>query len=156
MDKKLLNKEKSPTPISPTTTLSPTATKPTTPPTSTTTSPTTAPPVPATTTPPPIPAKPELTSAPIAPFQKTSKTSAPTATVRPLISKPIFQNATPNATSVIAKAPSTGISQSSILATNKEKEQDPFKPPKEKGRRAVFCDPITLPSPTSPNNPPII
>lgn len=47
------------------------------------------------------------------------------------------------------------MSQSSILAT-KEKESDPFKPPRDKARRAVFCDPITLPSPTSPNNPPII
>ena len=67
----------------------------------------------------------------------------------------MLQTATPNAASLIAKAPSTGVSQSSILAT-KEKESDPFKPPKEKGRRAIFCDPITLPSPTSPNNPPII
>jgi len=91
----------------------------------------------------------------IAPFKSTSKATTPTATVRPLISKPILQNTTPNAASLIAKAPSTGVSQSSILAT-KEKESDPFKPPRDKARRAVFCDPITLPSPTSPNNPPII
>jgi len=103
------------------------------------------------------PASTEKTSSPssIAPFKSTSKTTTPTATVRPLISKPILQNTTPNAASLIAKAPSTGVSQSSILAT-KEKESDPFKPPRDKARRAVFCDPITLPSPTSPNNPPII
>lgn len=95
------------------------------------------------------------TSSTIAPFKSTSKSSTPTATVRPLISKPILQNTTPNAASLIAKAPSTGVSQSSILAT-KEKESDPFKPPRDRARRAVFCDPITLPSPTSPNNPPII
>jgi len=95
------------------------------------------------------------TSSTIAPFKSTSKTTTPTATVRPLISKPILQNTTPNAASLIAKAPSTGVSQSSILAT-KEKESDPFKPPRDRARRAVFCDPITLPSPTSPNNPPII
>ena len=74
---------------------------------------------------------------------------------KPVISRPILQTATPTAASLIAKAPSTGVSQSSILS-GKEKESDPFKPPKERGRRAVFCDPITLPSPTSPNNPPII
>merc|ERR1712013_216006 len=68
------------------------------------------------------------TSSTIAPFKSTSKTTTPTATVRPLISKPILQNTTPNAASLIAKAPSTGVSQSSILAT-KEKESDPFKPP---------------------------
>lgn len=84
----------------------------------------------------------------------------PTATVKPLISRPVLQAATPNAASLIARAPSTGISQSSILAHKGEgrggTETDPFKPPREKGRRAVFCDPITLPSPTSPNTPPII
>jgi hypothetical protein len=80
--------------------------------------------------------------------------------VKPLISRPILQAATPNAASLIARAPSTGVSQSSILAHKGEgrggPETDPFKPPREKGRRAVFCDPITLPSPTSPNTPPII
>lgn len=68
----------------------------------------------------------------------------------------MLQTATPNAASLIAKAPSTGVSQSSILATNTEKEADPFKPPKDKARRAVFSDQIILPSPTSPNTPPII
>jgi len=68
----------------------------------------------------------------------------------------VLQAATPNAASLIAKAPSTGVSQSSILATNLEKEADPFKPPRDKARRAVFSDQIILPSPTSPNNPPII
>ena len=93
----------------------------------------------------------------IAPFKgKDEKSSAPTATVRPLISKPVLQTATPNAASLIAKAPSTGVSQSSILATNIEKEADPFKPPRDKTRRAVFSDQIILPSPTNPNNPPII
>ena len=93
----------------------------------------------------------------IAPFKgKEDKSTAPTATVRPLISKPVLQTATPNAASLIAKAPSTGVSQSSILATNLEKEADPFKPPRDKARRAVFSDQIILPSPTSPNNPPII
>jgi len=93
----------------------------------------------------------------IAPFKgKDGKSSTPTATVRPLISKPVLQNTTPNAASLIAKAPSTGVSQSSILATNTEKESDPFKPPKDKARRAVFSDQIILPSPTSPNTPPII
>ena len=81
------------------------------------------------------------------------KASSPTISSKPTISRPIFQAATPNATSLIAKAPSTGVSQSSILSG---KEADPMKPPREKGRRAVFCDPITLPSPTSPNAPPII
>jgi len=93
----------------------------------------------------------------IAPFKgKEGKSSTPTATVRPLISKPVLQNTTPNAASLIAKAPSTGVSQSSILATNLEKESDPFKPPRDKARRAVFSDQIILPSPTSPNTPPII
>lgn len=103
----------------------------------------------------PVASEKPSSSSTIAPFKSTSNTTTPTATVRPLISKPILQNTTPNAASLIAKAPSTGVSQSSILAT-KEKECDPFKPPRDKARRAVFCDPITLPSPTSPNNPPII
>jgi hypothetical protein len=86
--------------------------------------------------------------------QASSGACAPGLT-KPTISRPVLQTATPSAASLIAKAPSTGVSQSSILS-GKEKESDPFKPPKEKGRRAIFCDPITLPSPTSPNNPPII
>merc|ERR550532_2739877 len=108
-----------------------------------------------------LPSSPDRTSSEksptIAPFKgKEGKSSTPTATVRPLISKPVLQNTTPNAASLIAKAPSTGVSQSSILATNLEKESDPFKPPRDKARRAVFSDQIILPSPTSPNTPPII
>ena len=85
----------------------------------------------------------------------SSRVGTSTSSSKPVISRPVLQAATPNAALLIAKAPSTGVSQSSILAT-KEKESDPFKPPRDKGRRAIFCDPITLPSPTSPNNPPII
>merc|ERR1719361_1119673 len=77
------------------------------------------------------------------------KVRPPTALVRPTISKPILQTATPNAASLIARAPSTGVSQSSILS----KEKDPGR---DKARRAVFSDKLTLPSPTSPNIPPII
>ena len=77
---------------------------------------------------------------------------SPSALTRPLISKPVLQNTTPNAASQIAKAPSTGVPQSSILASKKEKESDPLKPL----RRAVFSDQIIQPSPTSPSKPPII
>ena len=71
---------------------------------------------------------------------------------RPKISKPIFQVATPIATSQIAKSPCTGVSQSSILASTKEKASNASKPL----RRAVFRDQIILPSPDSPKKPPII
>ena len=64
--------------------------------------------------------------------------------------------ATPNAANLIAKAPSTGVSQSSILSAKEKTESNPFKPPRDRARRAVFSDNLTLPSPTSPNIPPII
>ena len=48
--------------------------------------------------------------------------SAPT---RPLISKPVLQNTTPNAAFQIVNAPSAGVSLSSILATNNEKDTGP-------------------------------
>merc|ERR1719361_2564160 len=83
------------------------------------------------------------------PASSPVKVKPPTALVRPTISKPILQTATPNAASLIAKAPSTGVSQSSILS----KEKDPAR---DKARRAVFSEELTLPSPTSPNIPPII
>ena len=70
---------------------------------------------------------------------------------RPLISRPILQNATPCATSLIERAPSTGVSQTSILGgVNKIGKAD--KP----ARRVVFGEQLTLPSPTNPNHPPII
>ena len=70
---------------------------------------------------------------------------------RPLISRPILQNATPCATSLIERAPSTGVSQSSILGGgNKIGKAD------KTARGVVFCEPLTLPSPTNPNHPPII
>ena len=70
---------------------------------------------------------------------------------RPLIGKPILQTATPSAASLIERAPSTGVSQSSILGgSNKAGKGD------RSSRGVVFCDPLTLPSPTNPNNPPII
>ena len=87
---------------------------------------------------------------------KTSNKPPPTVPARPTISKPILQTATPNAANLIAKAPSTGVSQSSILATKEKTDPDPFKPPRDRGRRAMFSDNLTLPSPTSPNIPPII
>ncbi len=73
------------------------------------------------------------------------------ASMRPEISKPVLQTATPSAASLIEKAPSTGVSQSSILSR-------PERPEKRdrSSRGVVFCDPLTLPSPTNPNNPPII
>ena len=80
----------------------------------------------------------------------TKSSTLPVAgSARPLISKPIFQTATPSAASLIERAPSTGVSQSSILKSNKT-----GKP--EKSSRVVFCESLTLPSPTNPNNPPII
>ena len=72
-------------------------------------------------------------------------------TSRPSISRPILQNATPCATSLIERAPSTGVSQSSILGgSNKIGKAD------KTVRGVVFCEPLTLPSPTNPNHPPII
>ena len=71
---------------------------------------------------------------------------------RPKISKPILQVATPSASSQITKSPCTGASQSSILASTKEKASNTSKPL----RRAVFRDQIILPSPDSPKKPPII
>ena len=95
---------------------------------------------------------------PVSPSASAEKVSSskPPAAARPTISKPVLQTATPNAANLIAKAPSTGVSHSSILATKERLEPDPFKPPRERGRRAVFSDTLTLPSPTSPNIPPII
>ena len=96
------------------------------------------------------PSSPVMSSPPSSPTSSTAgKTKPPTALVRPTISKPVLQTATPNAASLIAKAPSTGVSQSSILS----KEKDPGR---DKARRAVFSEKLTLPSPTSPNIPPII
>lgn len=107
---------------------------------------------------PPPPLRPETLDA----LEKTSEvcseeayieSTTPLAPTRPVISKPVLQNTTPNAACQIAKAPSTGVSQSSILASKKEKDTaGPLKPL----RRAVFSDQIILPSPTSPNKPPII
>merc|ERR1719323_1517268 len=84
------------------------------------------------------------------------KPSKPTIPLRPTISKPILQTATPNAANLIAKAPSTGVSQSSILSSKEKAEVDVSKPARDRGRRAMFSDNLTLPSPTSPNIPPII
>ena len=70
---------------------------------------------------------------------------------RPLISRPVLQTTTPCAASLIERAPSTGVSQSSILGgTNKTAKLD------KSSRGVVFCEPLTLPSPTNPNHPPII
>lgn len=72
---------------------------------------------------------------------------------RPVIGKPVLQNATPSAASLISKSHSTGVSQSSILSGKGSTE----KIAKDRASRGVvFCDPLTLPSPTNPNNPPII
>ena len=73
----------------------------------------------------------------LSPTSLKQSTKPPTA-ARPVISKPILQNATPNAANLIAKAPSTGVSQSSILAKEKAELSDPFKPPRDRARRAVF------------------
>ena len=88
---------------------------------------------------------------------------------RPVIGKPVLQMATPDATSLIAKSHSTGVSQSSIIkggasnsnngSNSSDKTKDEVDMPKEvkrASRGVVFCDPLTLPSPTNPNNPPII
>ncbi|CAB4067748.1 unnamed protein product [Lepeophtheirus salmonis] len=74
------------------------------------------------------------------------------------ISKPVLKTATPCAESLISKAPSTGISQSSILAIKKELSNKSNARDREKrsSRGVVFCDPLTLPSPTNPNSPAII
>jgi hypothetical protein len=71
---------------------------------------------------------------------------------RPEISKPVFQAATPSASALINSAPCTGVSQYSILSTRPERPERRDR----SSRGVVFCDPITLPSPTNPNNPPII
>ncbi len=88
------------------------------------------------------------------PLNATSPTGQqpPTQRPRPEISKPVLQTATDSAASLIEKAPSTGVSQSSILATAKERRAAAG----GGHRGVVFCDPLTLPSPTNPNNPPII
>ena len=71
---------------------------------------------------------------------------------RPEISRPILQTATPSASALIDRAPSTGISQTSILSTRPERPER-----RDKGARGVvFSDQLTLPSPTNPYNPPII
>jgi hypothetical protein len=72
---------------------------------------------------------------------------------RPLISRPILQATTSSAASLISKASSTGVSQSSILS-GANKNERPARERTSKG--VVFCDPLTLPSPTNPNTPPII
>ncbi|CAB4061037.1 unnamed protein product [Lepeophtheirus salmonis] len=72
-------------------------------------------------------------------------------TTRPLqIGRPILQKATPSAESLISNAPGTGVSQTSILSKIKNSTSN-----KEK-KSVVFCEPLTLPSPTNPNKPPII
>merc|ERR1719412_2760771 len=82
---------------------------------------------------------------------KSSTLPAVQTTSRPLISRPILQTATPCAASLIERAPSTGVSQSSILGgSNRVGKHD------KASRGVVFCEPLTLPSPTNPNHPPII
>ena len=71
---------------------------------------------------------------------------------RPEISRPILQTATPSASALIDRAPSTGISQTSILSTRPERPERRDK----SSRGVVFSDQLTLPSPTNPYNPPII
>ncbi len=83
------------------------------------------------------------------PLNATSPTGQQPARSRPEISKPVLQTATDSAVSLIEKAPSTGVSQSSILSREKKDRA-------AGSRGVVFCDPLTLPSPTNPNNPPII
>ena len=91
---------------------------------------------------PPAPLRPDAPETAETNSEVGSEETTPAAPTRPLISKPVLQNTTPNAASQIAKAPSTGVSQSSILATNKEKDTTgPLKPL----RRAVFSDQIILP-----------
>ncbi len=79
-------------------------------------------------------------------------------TARPVIGKPVLQNATPSAASLISKSHSTGVSQSSILSKDKDKtkESQEFKPRDRSSRGVVFNENLILPSPTNPNNPPII
>ena len=69
--------------------------------------------------------------------------------VKPALS----QTATPSAASLIERAPSTGVSQSSILSA-KDKADRPTGAGAKKG--LVWNPALTLPSPTNPNNPPII
>lgn len=93
------------------------------------------------------------------PTSMMSKSSTlPLVPTRPVIGKPIFQTATPSAASLISKSHSTGVSHSSILTHKDRPELDNLiKPLKDRASRGVvFCDPLTLPSPTNPNNPPII
>ena len=71
---------------------------------------------------------------------------------RPEISRPVLQTATPSASALIDRAPSTGISQTSILSTRPERPERRDK----SSRGVVFSDQLTLPSPTNPYNPPII
>ena len=90
-----------------------------------------------------------------------SKSSTlPLVPSRPVISKPVLQTATPDAASLISKSHSTGVSQTSIIKGEKiacnESSSKETKESKRASRGVVFCDPLTLPSPTNPNNPPII
>lgn len=82
------------------------------------------------------------------PKSSTLPSGSTPASLRPEIGKPVLQTATSSAQSLISRAPSTGISQSSILAKADRRDRS--------SKGVVFCDPITLPSPTNPNNPPII
>ena len=95
------------------------------------------------------------------PLPKSS--TLPLVPSRPVIGRPVLQNATPSAASLISKSHSTGVSQSSILATKEkdvasasEAKEAVKDKPSRASRGVVFCDPLTLPSPTNPNNPPIL
>ena len=82
---------------------------------------------------------------------KSSTLPAVQTTSRPLISRPVLQTATPCAASLIERAPSTGVSQSSILSgSNRIRKSD------KSSKGVVFSEQLTLPSPTNPNHPPII
>ena len=95
-----------------------------------------------------------LSTAGDGPLKLPKSSTLPTVQAgRPLISRPILQAATSSAASLISKAPSTGVSQSSILSGNNKAER---LTKDRTSRGVVFCDPITLPSPTNPNTPPII
>ena len=100
------------------------------------------------------------------------KPSLPKSSTLPLvpsklvIGRPVLQTATPTASALISKSHSTGVSQSSILAVGKDNVDSSgsggvacsgvLTKPSRASRGVVFCDPLTLPSPTNPNNPPII
>ena len=102
-------------------------------------------------------------------FGMSKSSTLPIVPSRPVISKPVLQMATPDAASLISKSHSTGVSQSSIIKGDhkisiggsgtdgvSEASAKETKEAKRTSRGVVFCDPLTLPSPTNPNNPPII